>query len=158
MAGRRMCNWGGSVVEVRTLPEIKGNQHRTYFTGRGEQTKGWLQAAQHKRSGARGFSCPSDPATSTNAHNLSTPAFTLLLAEFRSFHVHVRAGALGSHGIGASLVADMSARLHAAFARWVRRWLISPPLASRSPASACQFDNSLRPLGRSPAPKRTGPP
>lgn len=113
MAGRRMCNWGGSVVEVRTLPEIKGNQHRTYFTGRGEQTKSWLQAAQYKRSGARGFSCPSDPATSTNAHNLSTPAFTLLLAEFRSFHVHVRAGALGSHGIGASLVADMSARLHA---------------------------------------------
>ena len=114
MVSRRTCTWAGSVVEVRTLPEIKGNQHRTFFTGMGEQTKGWLQAAQYKgRSGARGFSCPADSATSTDARSPSPPEFTMLLAEFRSFHVHVRPGALGSHGIGASLVAEMSSRLQA---------------------------------------------
>ena len=112
MASRRMCTWAGSMVEVLTLPEIKGNQHRIYFTGIGEQTKGWLQAAQYKgRSGARGFSCPADSVT--DARNRSAPAFTLLLAEFRSFHVHVRPGALGSHGIGASLVVEMGAHLKA---------------------------------------------
>ena len=71
MVSRRTCTWAGSVVEVRTLPEIKGNQHRTFFTGMGEQTKGWLQAAQYKgRSGARGFSCPADSATSTTSPSL----------------------------------------------------------------------------------------
>ena len=110
----RMCtSASGARIDLQLLPEVKGNAHHTYYMGIGEQTKGWLTAAQYKARSTqyKGLSCTSE--SKTGASSSTMPALRLLLGEFRSFHLRVRAGALGSHGIGASQIPMITARLRA---------------------------------------------
>ena len=105
---RRVCRLDGVAFDVHILAEPKGSSASTHLAGMGEQTRGWLAAAQHPGP-VRGMSC--------SARSVPVPddAVPLLLSDLRAFHIRTLPGMLASQGIGAQLIAEMRERLCAHF-------------------------------------------